>query len=212
VAREVMMGPMDGVSLGPAGRAHPAVGPAADPAAIEQLAEWLVGAKAPLAIVGQPGRHREAVAELVKLAELLGIPIADTRGPVNFPSSHPLFLGGEAHRELSEADVILLLDVDVPWIPRQGGPSKGARIGQIDVDPLKTTVPLWGFPVDLPIQADTAKALPQLCAAIERLAGPERRAAFEQRRASVEAGRPARDRRLADEAEQARSRRPIAVE
>src|SRR5439155_202419 len=120
VAREVMMGPMDGVSLEPASRAHPAVGPAADPAAIEQLAEWLVGAKAPLAIVGQPGRHREAVAELVKLSELLGMPIADTRGPVNFPSSHPLFLGGEAEQARSRRPIA------VEWL--------AAALGQVVSD------------------------------------------------------------------------------
>ena len=66
---------------------------------------------------------------------------------------------------LREADVVLLLDVDVPWIPRQGRRPASARIAQIDIDPLKETIALWGFPVDLPIQADTSKALPLLLAA-----------------------------------------------
>ena len=42
------------------------------------------------------------------------------------------------------------------------------RIAQIDIDPLKETIALWGFPVDLPIQADTSKALPGLLAAVTR--------------------------------------------
>jgi acetolactate synthase-1/2/3 large subunit len=152
------------------------------------------------------------VAELVALAELLGLPVADVRGLVSFPTDHPLALGGEPGSSLGEADVVLLLDVDVPWIPRIAAPSASARIAQIDVDPIKASIPLWGFPVDLPLQADSSKALPQLRAAVERLATPERRARWQERRASLAAARATRDERTAEAAQRARSRRPITVE
>jgi acetolactate synthase-1/2/3 large subunit len=85
--------------------------------------------------------------------------IVDTRGPLNVPSAHPLLLD-DAGSAIREADVLLLLDVDVPWIPRLTGPSPTARIAQLDIDPLKSSIQVWGFPVDLPIQADTSKEIP----------------------------------------------------
>lgn len=211
-AREVLMSPMDGVSLAMAARSRPMVSGAGDPAAIEQLAQWLIEAEAPLTITSQLGRHPEAVGELVALAELLGLPVVDARGPVNFPSSHPLFLGSDLRPALASADVVLLLDVDVPWIPRLDAPRQDARIAQIDIDPLKESIPLWGFPVDLPVQADTAKALPQLRAVIERLATPERRARWQERRKRLAADRPGRDERSEERVRKARSARPIQVE
>jgi acetolactate synthase-1/2/3 large subunit len=180
-AREVLMTPMDGVSLAMVGRAEAAITPGGDPAAIEDLARWLAEARAPLAIAGRVGRHPAAVAELVALAELLGMPVVDDGGAMNFPASHAL-LARDAEAAVREADVVLLLDVDVPWLPSRAAPAKSARIAQIDIDPNKSTIQLWGFPVDLPIQADTAKALPALRAALERGATDAQRAKWRERR------------------------------
>ena len=99
--------------------------------------------------------------------------------------------------------MILLLDVDVPWIPSAMQPGSAAKIAQLDIDPLRQTIPLWGFPVDLPIQADSAKTLPLLRAAVERLATPERRQRWAARRHAAESERTRRDERLAQEAEAA---------
>jgi len=179
-AREVLMSPMDGVSLAMVGRAPPAITPAGDPSALDELAGWLAQARAPLAIAGRVGRHTVAVADLVALAELLGMPVVDDGGAMNFPASHPL-LARDAEAALREADVMLLLDVDVPWLPARAAPSASARIAQIDIDPNKSTIQLWGFPVDLPIQADTAKALPALRAALEPHATAADRARWRER-------------------------------
>jgi acetolactate synthase-1/2/3 large subunit len=211
-AREMLMAPMDGVSLAMVDRCQPLRTPGGDPAAIAQLAAWLAEADAPLAVVGSVGRHPAAVAELVALADLLGMPVADTRGLVSMPTSHPLSLGGAYDPELAAADVLLLLDVDVPWIPRAATPKQGARIAQIDIDPLKESIPLWGFPVDLPLHADTAKALPQLRLALGQLATPERRARWQARRHRISADRPARDARVGAIRERARTQRPISAE
>ena len=212
VAREVLMAPMDGVSLGPARRSRPLVTPAGDPESIAEIARWLADAESPLAIVGATGRRPRSVAELVALAELLGMPVLDMGGAMNFPSAHPLSLGDEADRALAAADVVLLLDVDVPWIPRISRPNPDARIAQLDIDPLKATIPLWGFPVDLPVQADTAKALPLLRAALEAQAPPELRRRWQARRATIAAERAERDQRVAENLRGARSQRPIAVD
>src|SRR6185312_9650525 len=112
-AREILMQPPAGneVDLSVAQRTHPLVSSAGDPEALEELASWLAQADAPLAITGNMGRHPEAVTRLVALAETLGMRIADTRGPLNVPTSHPL-VADDAAAAIAEADVVLLLDVD----------------------------------------------------------------------------------------------------
>jgi acetolactate synthase-1/2/3 large subunit len=217
IARDVLMEKVDEIRVMPPARFRPPATPAADPAAIEQAARILADAQRPLAITARSGRHPEAVAELVALAELLGLPVADRRDVVNFPSSHPLYLGGnpdalqQSAYGLKNADAILLLDADVPWVPVVSQPPRATPILQIDQDPIRQTYPLWGYPVDLPIQADTAKALPQLRAAIEQIATTERRRAWAERAERLTAA--TRDRRDRDQAalEKARTARPIDI-
>jgi len=212
-AREVLMQPPDGnrVDLSMARRSRPLVTAAGDPRALEQLADWLIEAQAPLAVVGNLGRHPEAVQPLVELAERIGMRIVDTRGPLNVPFDHPLLVD-DASAALREADVLLLLDVDVPWIPRQVTPAAGARIAQIDIDPLKETIALWGFPVDLPIQADTSKALPGLIDAVEDHATADARQAWTPRRESYAADQARQLQARAAQLGALRARRPIAAE
>jgi acetolactate synthase I/II/III large subunit len=212
-AREILMQPPSNneVDLSVANRAQRLVTSAGDPAALDQLAEWLASAEAPLAITGNFGRHPEAVTRLVTLAETLGMRIADTRGPLNVPAGHPMFVE-DANAAIADADVIVLLDVDVPWIPRHVRPSAGARIAQLDIDPLKETMALWGFPVDLPIQADSSKALIGLQAAVERHASVANRERWAERRSRYAAESAAQRERLGSTVSELRTRRPIAAE
>jgi acetolactate synthase-1/2/3 large subunit len=212
-AREILMQPPadSQVDLTVAHRARPLVTSAGDPQALEQLAEWLASAEAPLAITGNFGRHPEAVTRLAQLAEMLGMRIADTRGPLNVPAGHPMFVE-DANTAIAESDVLLLLDVDVPWIPRHVRPASGARIAQLDIDPLKETIALWGFPVDLPIQADSSKALVGLLEAVERHASPANRQRWSERRERLVAAHAAHQQAQATAVNELRSRRPIAGE
>jgi acetolactate synthase-1/2/3 large subunit len=212
-AREILMQPPTNnqVDLSVARRARPLVTSAGDPQALEQLAEWLARAEAPLAITGNFGRHPEGVALLTRLADTLGMRIADTRGPLNVPAAHPMFVE-DANAAVAEADVLLLLDVDVPWIPRHVQPARGARIAQLDIDPLKETIALWGFPVDLPIQADSSKALAGLLEAIESRASPSNRQRWSDRRERYAAERAADLQTQVSRLPELGTRRPIAAE
>jgi len=58
---------------------------------------------------------------------------------MSFPATHRAWLtrttGGT--QAIKNADVVLLLDVDVPWIPTKVRPSPSARIFHIDVSTIK---------------------------------------------------------------------------
>jgi acetolactate synthase I/II/III large subunit len=211
VAREVLMAPMDGVTLLPPERTRPAIVGPGDLDGIETIADWLADAECPLIVAGDPGRHAGAVAALQALAETVGIVVTDKSGPLNLPLTHPLFRG-EATSALREADVVLILDAAVPWVPKDAQPPDSARIAQIDIDPVKASFPLWGFPVDLPLLGDTSKTLPLLLAAVERRATPERRASWRARRERLEAEHAHQRQSVAAELADHRTRRPISPE
>lgn len=109
-----------------------------------------------------------AVAELVALCEKAGIGVLESvPNAMNFPHSHPLYLGNQWNQpvqnlDLAEADVVLVIDSDVPWIPQVSHPGPDARIFHIDVDPLKEQMPLWRIAAELVCRADAETALSQI--------------------------------------------------
>jgi len=163
---------------------------APDPDGLAEAARILADARRPVVVTGRTGARPGAVASLVQVSELLGCPVIDHRDRLNFPPRHPLYAGEEVD-ELRSADVILLLDVEVPWVPAQVTPPASATVLQIDVDCVKATMPSWIYPVDLALTADSALALPLLEAELRALATPERTGRWRDRRSEV-------TRRLAD--------------
>jgi acetolactate synthase I/II/III large subunit len=82
---------------------------AADPVALDRLAELLMKAERPVILAEYLGRDHGAVPELVRLAETLAVPVIDVRARHNFPTNHPLNM---THIDvLSDADLLLALDV-----------------------------------------------------------------------------------------------------
>jgi acetolactate synthase-1/2/3 large subunit len=168
----------------PARRLPPPRPAAPDPDGLAEAARVLADARRPVIVTGRTGARPTAVASLVRLAELLGCPVIDHRDRLNFPPRHPLYAGDEVG-ELRTADVILLLDVEVPWVPAQVTPSPDATVLQIDLDCVKASMPSWTYPVDLALTADTALALPLLEAELRGLATPPRSARWRERAAGV---------------------------
>jgi acetolactate synthase-1/2/3 large subunit len=74
---------------------------------------------------------------------------------------------------VGQADVILVLESDVPWFPQHASPPSDAKVVQLGIDPLFSRYPVRGFPTDLAIPGDVAAALGGLEAELERLA-PDR--------------------------------------
>ena len=132
------------------------------------LAAELAAARRPLIVTSYLGRNPDAVAELVALARALGAGVLESApSALNFPADDPLYQGNQWNQPrqnaaLAEADVVLVIDSDVPWIPTVSRPAESARIHHIDVDPLKQQMPLWHIPARTVWRADAATALRQL--------------------------------------------------
>lgn len=147
--------------------------PQADFSLLEAAASALMEAQNPLLITGYSGRNLGSVAALVDLAESLSLRVIDAATRMDFPTTHPLYSGFDPDPYLKDADVILVIDNDVPYIPSRLKPAPDAKIIHIDIDPLKENLPMWGFPVDIFLQADSAKALPVLNRIIDEKTTPE---------------------------------------
>src|SRR5215472_11426133 len=160
--------------------------PAPDPGALTELGAILAGAQRPVIVTARTGAHPENAAVLARIAEMIGAPVLDHRDRANLPGRHPLYAGLEVDRFLPRADAVLLLDVEVPWVPALAAPPPEARILQIDVDCTKPSMPLWSFPVELALTADSRLALPRLEDALCGLATAERAQAWAARRRQVE--------------------------
>ena len=167
-AREVLEAEVPPVAAHDSKLWRPVAPCAIDPSAVALIAEDLIASRRPLVISSYLGRNPEAVGELVKLCNALGIG-AWTSIPtyLDFPADHPLYLGNQVNAPVQNAaleagDVVLVLDSDVPWIPTVTKPNGAAKIYHIDVDPLKEQMPLWYFPMQHSFRADAATALRQI--------------------------------------------------
>ncbi|MFN3656167.1 MAG: thiamine pyrophosphate-requiring protein [Pseudolabrys sp.] len=163
--REPLSAPMP-EPVGPS-KPRPQAAPAhADPRAIAQLTEWIAGAERPLLIVSTlPG---DAVAPLAQLAERCAIPVV-VQNPrsVCLPSSHPMHFGYEPGALLADADLVIAIDCDAPWIPSLQHPPAGAHVVHIGEDPFFVRYPMRTFPSDLAVQAGTVNTLQALNTALE---------------------------------------------
>jgi acetolactate synthase-1/2/3 large subunit len=144
----------------------PASPPAADPDALEQAAKILGQASHPLLITANGGRSTEGRKAIALLAETFGIPVVHYRPRyLALPTEHPMQAGWDPHAFFKDADLVLVVECDVPWIPAQGNPKPDAKVVHIGADPLFARYPLRGFRTDLAL---TGMAGPTLMALLER--------------------------------------------
>jgi len=140
------------------------------PEVTDEIAAAIEDAGHPLVVTSYLGRDPAAVPALAELCELAAIAVVESApSRLNFPAGHPLHLGFHWNRPgqepvLAQADVILVVGSDVPWIPGQNRPSAAARVFMVDIDPVKTQLPLWYIPASRYAMADPAVAIRQLTA------------------------------------------------
>lgn len=186
--REVLADPDPLPPTPPRDRRLGAVQAMPNPNEIDRAAQKLAAARFPLIITANSGRYPENVALLSALAEDFGIAVTQPGPPgardLNIPWNHPMFLGSNNIPALRQADVILVLDCDVPWWPRVAAPNPNAWLIHVGPDPFFSRLPLRGFAMDQAITGSTTAALTQLQSGLESHA-PAHRAGIEARRKSI---------------------------
>ena len=151
----------------PSARRAPA-GAGPDPDAIDRAASAIAKADNLLLITSSAGRNAECVAALGDLADAFAIPVVQYR-PRNLclPSDHAMNAGGEPAALLEQADVVIVVDSMVPWLPGRTAPPDHATVIQMGPDPMFSDLPIRGFPCDIGITCSVAPGLRGLAAALE---------------------------------------------
>ena len=114
------------------------------------------------------GRNHATVAVLDELARFAGIRVVEFNPlHVNLPHDSPCHGGFMPAKALAEADVGLLVDVDVPWIPSDMPDNPATWWAHIDVDAEKRNFPIWTFPGNFRMAGDSHRILSDLLAVAE---------------------------------------------
>ncbi|MBM3502565.1 MAG: thiamine pyrophosphate-requiring protein [Alphaproteobacteria bacterium] len=157
--REVLASP-PGAAVNPRPLARPVRQLAPDRHLLEQAVALIAAARFPVLVTTTLGRYPEATRILSELAERFAIPVV-----VNWPryvclaTDHPMHLGYSPAPILKDADVVIVVDCDVPWAIPPETPPSDARVIHIATDPLFQDYPMRTFASDLTIASSPAIAL-----------------------------------------------------
>jgi len=151
---------------------YPAYRTRGDQTRIKQLAERLAEAKRPVMIAGGGSVHSQAGELIIKIAELLSIPVATTiSGQGIMSDDHPLAIGvvgdngfhPHAHKAIEQADTLVYLGCKmgsvstIKWT--KPSPNSNAKIIQVDIDPVMLSN---NYKNDLSIAGDVLLVLKDL--------------------------------------------------
>jgi acetolactate synthase-1/2/3 large subunit len=188
--REVLAAPVDAQSLGAYGHQNhlPVKAQGADAKAIQQIAAKLMTSENPMLVTAYAGRNHAAPAVIEKLASVCGMRVCEFNSIyLNIRRNSPFFAGYNPAALTEQADFGLMVDVDVPWIPKTTRVNPHAYWAQLDVDAIKRDIPMWGFPLNARIEGDSVRLLTQLIECIEETATPSFKAMANQRSLIIQA-------------------------
>ncbi len=163
----------------------------ADNDGIKKAAKLILEAEKPTAIATNMGRHASSVDILVELSETLGFNVLDGRNFMNFPMSHPNFLGfigwaGETGKNphVNKADLIMSVETyyEYPFAP----PEKCKKIN-LGPDPVMIQGGPGGdyggnpYPSDLTLVGDSAIILKQINSAAKKMMTPKLKRAIKEK-------------------------------
>ena len=133
------------------------------PASLARAAEILAGAKAPLILGSRSGHLPNGFAALRGFAEEFAIPVAEFwASRPSLDTRSPMHAGFDPSADLAVADVVLVLDLLVPWIPVREKLSANAKVIQAGEDPVHVRFPVRGFPADVTLAGDIPTVLEAL--------------------------------------------------
>ena len=172
------------------------VPPVGDTGALGEAAKLLVAAQNPVIVCDRMSRTPAGMARLVELAETLQCAVVDQAGRLNFPSQHPLNQTYRSRAVISQADVVLGIEMNDLWgtlnaftdrIVRTSRPVakagvKTITLGNRDLYMKSNYQDFHRYQeVDLAIAGDGEASLPALTDLVKRLVDEGRRSAYEAR-------------------------------
>ena len=169
-----------------------------DPAQVAKLADALLSAKNPILLTAYAGRTPGASEAILKLAEFAGIRVYEANMVSNIGHDSPCFCGFAAGPAIGQADVGILVDVDVPYFPRDTRANESTFWAQIDVDVVKGASPMWSFPSNLRLQGNSGRIVEQVLEALKQKATPAFKQAAAARVEQLKGERKKREERSAE--------------
>ncbi len=160
-----------------------------NPVEIERAAKMLLDAKMPVLIVGDEIYKAKAVAKVVQLAEMLGMPVTQMRQMwVNFPEAHPLWVGNAPSGTLASItwpkNYDLAINIGNKMQHNGNQPIVARNVKFID---MRIDYQNMGkvMATDVPLVGDVALGLDDLIAALEQLMNAKSREIAAQRTIEV---------------------------
>jgi benzoylformate decarboxylase len=155
---------------------------------LRRAAKLLAEAKNPAILVGSRVVEADGVAELVELAELLGVPVISepgtTHGRLSFPCDHPLSAPGlplwspEIKERLNEFDVLFAVGMDVFRLYVYFEPAwavpEHVRLIHLDQNPWELGK---NYPTEVCLAGDPKVGLRELATLLKGLQSPEQKEA-----------------------------------
>jgi acetolactate synthase-1/2/3 large subunit len=158
--REVLCEAVDGVRLAEPPRQVAAAATVPALGAIEEAAAMIAAAERPLVITARAGGFAGGFEAVSAFALRFALPVVEFwPSRISLPVDHPMHAGFDPGPALAEADLVLVLDALVPWIPKRHRLCQGCRVIQLGPDPLFAGTPVRGFPSDLTLAGDVAASL-----------------------------------------------------
>jgi len=141
---------------------HP-VRVAPHPYSLERAAELLANAKSPLILGSRSGHIATAFEAIRAFAEEFAIPVGEFwASRPSLDTQSPMHAGFDPSADLADADVVMVLDLLVPWIPARQKLKPGVKVIQAGEDPLHARFPVRGFPADVTLAGDASTVLGEL--------------------------------------------------
>ena len=178
--------------------------PQGESGAVAEAARMLVAAQSPVIVVDRTAHSAEGMAMLVDLAETLQAAVVDRGGRMNFPNLHPLNQTRRAYDEISNADVILGLELNDFWSTLYTFRDQMERTAQPIVKPGAKRISIGAgseifksnyqdfqrYPeLDLDIAGDAQATLPSLIESVKKRLDAGRKGALQARGAKLAAAR-----------------------
>lgn len=144
-------------------RRKPPEAPVPAAKSLEEARALLQAAERPLLVCSSIGKNDGECDALRRFAENQAVGVVPYRTRVfALPTDHPCNLGYEVGAHISDADLIIVAEADVPWIPVNHQLAPDAKVIHFGVDPEFGRYPMRNFRSDLSLCGNAAATLDAL--------------------------------------------------